>query len=127
MKFGSIEQRSKFLTDKHAWSFDQVGLRTLTGTPKGVGSKLLHGTPLGAIPFTDALDMVVEYRVGFRGPGCDGFEFTRLKGTQPRYTMRLHDRRVNLLLALATIVRYDWLLSPNLKGALMELTFPKRA
>jgi hypothetical protein len=71
--------------------------------------------------------MVVEYRVGFRGPGCDGFEFTRLKGAQPRYTMRFHDRRVNLLLALATIVRYDWLLSPNVKGALMDLTFPKRA
>jgi hypothetical protein len=34
---------------------------------------------------------------------------------------------VNLLLALAPIVRHDWLLSPNLKGALIDLGFPKRA
>jgi hypothetical protein len=51
VKLGSVDQRSNFLTDKHTWSFVQEGLTPLTGTPKGVGSKLLHGTPLGAIPF----------------------------------------------------------------------------
>jgi hypothetical protein len=127
VKLGSVEQRSRFLTSTHSWTFDQVGLGRLTGRPEGAGSKLLHGSPLGALPFTSALDMVVEYQVVFRGDGCEGFGFTRLKGAQPRYALRLHDPRVSLLLALATIVRYDWLLSPNPKGALLDLTCPTRA
>ncbi|RAG80880.1 hypothetical protein DN069_35840 [Streptacidiphilus pinicola] len=121
---------------RETWTAEQPGLPALTGVARGTGARLRHGTTVAAVPLAGALEMAFEYRVRFRGPADEnegeggrreGFEFARLKGVHPRYSLRIHDRRIGLLLALAAVVRYDWQLSPDPKKGLMDLTFPKRA
>lgn len=120
---------------RETWTAEQPGLPPLTGVARGTGARLRHGTTVAAVPLAGALEMAFEYRVSFRWreganggtEDAKGFEFARLKGVHPRYSLRIHDRRIGLHLALAAVVRYDWLLSPDPKKGLMDLTFPKRA
>ncbi|WP_042364635.1 hypothetical protein [Streptacidiphilus neutrinimicus] len=126
-KHGTVShyQDSQFRTE--SWTVEQPGLPPLTGTPHGKGARLRHAPALAVLPFAGgAVDLVLDYRISFEGPGSDGFELARLKGVHARYALRLHDRRVSLLLALAAVVRYDWLLAPDPKKGLLDLTFPKR-
>jgi hypothetical protein len=127
-KHGTVSHVTGSPSRQESWTVEQRGLPALTGTPHGRGAKLRRTTPVAAVPFAGgALDLVLDYRIRFRGEGSEGFEFSRRKGVHARYALRLHDRRVNLLLALAAVVRYDWLLAPDPKKGLMDLTFPKRA
>ncbi|WP_042422918.1 hypothetical protein [Streptacidiphilus anmyonensis] len=127
-KHGTVSHHAGSQFQLETWTVEQPGLPTLTGTPHGKGARLRHAAPLAAVPFAGgALDLVLDYRISFEGPGSDGFELARLKGMHARYALQLHDRRVSLLLALAVVVRYDWLLAPDPKKGLLDLTFPKRS
>ncbi|WP_042380593.1 hypothetical protein [Streptacidiphilus melanogenes] len=127
-KHGTVSHHAGSQFQQESWTVEQPGLPPLTGTPHGRGARLRHTTALAVLPFAGgALDLLLDYRIAFEGPGSDGFELSRSKGVHARYALRLHDRRVSLLLALAAVVRYDWLLAPDPKKGLMDLTFPKRS
>ncbi|MEZ0094780.1 hypothetical protein [Streptacidiphilus sp. EB129] len=120
VRLGTVDHRSTLVASREVWTFEQEGLPALTGEPTGM-TKLRYGPVLALAPMKRSMDSLLQYRIRFQGPGCEGFELARLVGVRhPRYSLRILDDRVSRRLALATVLYYDRVLDGDLRKAVLE-------
>jgi len=120
-EIGSVRLRERTLrTDE--WTVTQHGLAALTGLPKGLNSRLRHGSPLRLIPRQDLADVLLSVRLGFRAPESPGFELTRRVGVRAHYGVRIHDPRVDRLLVLACVAHFNTYASVDPRKAVVDTT-----
>ncbi|MFC1402381.1 MULTISPECIES: hypothetical protein [Streptacidiphilus] len=119
-RLGTVDHTDSRVVGGERWTFEQIGLPALVGRPTGT-TRARYSGPLNLAPMKRTMDMLFTYRVRFRGPGSEGFEFARLAGTRhPRYSLRLHDERVSTLLALSAVYYYDRVLDDDPRKGLMN-------
>jgi hypothetical protein len=119
--FGAVETKHRVLRPE-SWTFRQNGLAPLTGGPAGV-SAVRENFPLEMVLDNKWADLFLARRLRFRSPESSGFELVRGAGPRDRYRVRIHDQRVDRLLALSCVVhlaRFGD--SPDLLKDLAELT-----
>lgn len=103
VRIGRVDRRSGSAARRDKWSFQQSGLPELLGGPDGRATKLRHSFPLRAVLANAPADALFSLRLLFQGAGSNGFELTRQSGLNPRYSVRIHDERVDRLLVLACV------------------------
>jgi hypothetical protein len=103
------------------WTFAQNGLPVLHGARAGVAGTLRDSLPVVRDFLTGGVaDMALSAHLKFSAPDCVGFEFTRQPGIKTRYTVRIHDARVNWLLVIAAILRFDRFDNPDVRRGISE-------
>ncbi|OKH99798.1 hypothetical protein A6A06_22255 [Streptomyces sp. CB02923] len=108
-ELGSVAHKQR-TTGPDSWTFTQHGLGELTGLPEGAGAKVRHGSLLRMAFDATRTNAVLSHRLRFSSPASpasEGFAFVRHTGIRARYSVEVHDPRVDRLLVLACIAHYN--------------------
>lgn len=98
--------RGGLLADEK-WTCVQDGLGELDGRPVGLGSRARHAYVVGSLLDNGLTDLLLDHSLRYRDESSEGFEFSRRSGVRSRYDVRVHDPRVNRLLVLAAVGRFE--------------------
>lgn len=100
---GEVSRRSRHYAEDDL-SVTQAGLPVLEGRPEGVQTRVTRSFPMNVVLGNVGAGYVLATRLRFSAPGCEGFSVARPQGVKSRYTVTIHDQRINRLVPLTCIL-----------------------
>jgi hypothetical protein len=119
-KIGVIGSRRRPLGTKR-WHLDQPGLPTLTAKPTGASS-LRYRFPLALVLAGTIANSFLPFHFRFQSKDSQGFTVSRRAGVRARFTVIMHDPRLDRRLVLATVVALSQYESNDLRQEAVDLT-----
>jgi hypothetical protein len=118
---GEIARQSRTYAEDDL-SLTHVGLPVLQGRPEGVQTRVTRSFPLNIVTGNVGAGYVLASRYRFSAPGCEGFSVGRKPGVKSRYTVKIHDQRINRLVPLTCLLYIARNLAGDVRQGLSNLT-----
>jgi hypothetical protein len=117
---GSVASRSRVLRPAR-WSVEQPGLGTLAAQHAGI-SAVRFVFPFSIVLSGTVADTVLPFRFCFRSSDSRGFVVSRHTGLRARFTVTVHDPRLDRRLILAAVVSLNRYASSDLRQDIVDAT-----
>jgi hypothetical protein len=112
---GEVSRRSRTYAEDDV-SVSHAGLPPLGARPEGVPTRVTRTFPMNVVLGNVGAGYVLGTRLRFSGPGCEGFSIARRQGVKSRYTVTVHDQRIDRLVPLSCVLY----MARNLSGDLRQ-------
>jgi hypothetical protein len=119
-KLGTITSRRRPFGTRR-WQLEQPGLPALTAKPTGT-SALRYRFPFALLLTGTLANSFLPFRYRFHGTDCQGFTVSRRAGIRARFTVTVHDQRVDRRVVLASVVALSHYESNDLRQEGVDLT-----
>lgn len=103
------------------WQLEQTGLPALTAKPTGTSS-IRYRFPLAIVLTGTLANGFLPFQFRFRSAASEGFTVSRHAGIRARFTVTVHDPRLDRRIILATVVALSKHESSDLRQEGVDLT-----
>jgi hypothetical protein len=119
-KLGTVQSKHRPLRGKR-WQVDQPGLPTLTARATG-SSAFRYAFPFALVLSGTLANSFLPFNFSFQAKDSQGFVVSRRTGARARFTVTVHDPRVDRRLVLASVVALNQYESSDLRQEAVDLT-----
>jgi hypothetical protein len=119
-QLGKVKSRYRPLRAK-SWEVEQPGLPVLSARPIGASS-LRYRFPFSLLLADTLADSFLPFNFLFQGNESRGFVVSRATGIRARFTVTVHDPRVDRRLVLAAVVGLNRYASSDVRQDVVDLT-----